>query len=501
MGPEVRKVGSLISATLQFIYFTPTRALRTQLGGLRSLLRASGVAAQTVLEIPKDPHTASTMLDLQPVTNEYVVCPTCHALYPYSPHYTPRLEHCTYLQTPSSQSCQAPLWKTIERLPGEPIPVPIKKYLHQDLKAWLGRLLARKNMEDILDSRPHIPLDDPNAGIDDIWLSKLFLDLKDPSGEPFYPGTNGEGRLVFGLSVDSFNPFHNKTAKQSVSSTGIWLVLLNLPPELRYLHENIYVAGVIPGHPSLDQINRYLDLLIDELMTLWEPGVFFSRTTKYNLGRLYRALIIPLICDMLAARQVLGQAAATSHNCCTLCDIDLQDIDIVDAGEWPEKDWNHMRECAIKWRDAASETEQDMYFRAYGIRWSALLRLPYWDATKYAVVDSMHTIDLLLLSHQCRQLFGIDTAKIGGDGTSSIRHVGPSKVVTTKKDIGLLKTCSTLVHANPEDLPVALLRFGRRVLYTFCLDYNIIGMGHTVIIGTRYVLSKNIVDWVSVAFF
>ncbi len=309
----------------------PIRALRTQLAGFRSLLRTSGMAAGATLEIPKDHRTASMMLDLQPVTNEYIVCPSCHALYPYGPRYTPRLEYCTYVRTPSSHGCQTPLWKTIERLPGEAIPVPVKKYLHQDLNAWLGRLLARKNIEDILDSRPFIPPNGPNTTIDDIWLSKLFLDLKDPSGEPFYP-SNEEGRLVFGLSVDSFNPFHNKTAKQSVSSTAIWLVLLNLPPELRYLHENIYVAGVIPGHPSLDQINRYLDLLIDELMVLWEPGVFFSRTSKYAIGRLYRALIVPLVCDMLAARQVLGQAAATSHNCCTLCDIDLQDIDIIDPG-------------------------------------------------------------------------------------------------------------------------------------------------------------------------
>ncbi len=71
---------------------------------------------------------------------------------------------------------------------------------------------------------------------------------------------------------------------------------------------------------------------------------------------------------MLAARQVLGQAAATSHNCCILCDIDLHDIDIVDAGEWPEKDWDHMRRCALQWKDATSEIEQDMYFKAYGIR-------------------------------------------------------------------------------------------------------------------------------------
>ncbi len=351
---------------------------------------------------------------------------------------------------------------------------PRMKYLHQDLKAWLGRLLSRKDMENILDSRPHNPPDDPNAGIDDIWLSKVFLDLKDPSGAPFYPDVMGKVGSFFALAVDGFNPFQNKTAKQTVSSTAIWLVLLNLPPELRYLHENLYVAGVISGYPSLDEINHYLDLLINELLVLWDPGVFFSRTHSSIIGRLYRAMCIPLICDMIAARQVLGQAAVTSHNCCTLCDIDYHDFDITDNREWPKKDWSHMKECAQLWRDATSEQEQDFYFQAYGIRWSSLMRLPYWDPTKYAVVDSMHTGDLGLLMYHCRTLFGIDVRRLVAMVSVQFRMLGPSKAVTTKQDLRTLKTCSQAVHANANNLRTQLLEYGRRVLYTFCSDNNII---------------------------
>ena len=56
------------------------------------------------------------------------------------------------------------------------------------------------------------------------------------------------------------------------SSTGIWMVLLNLPPHLRYLEENIYVAGVIPGpsKPSNDQLNHYLELIVREAKELWQ---------------------------------------------------------------------------------------------------------------------------------------------------------------------------------------------------------------------------------------
>jgi len=62
-----------------------------------------------------------------------------------------------------------------------------------------------------------------------IRSSAVFRDITDPSGKHFYPGPGTNARLVFSLSVDSFDPFGNKTASASVSSTGMWLALLNLP--------------------------------------------------------------------------------------------------------------------------------------------------------------------------------------------------------------------------------------------------------------------------------
>ncbi|TFK17530.1 hypothetical protein FA15DRAFT_604892, partial [Coprinopsis marcescibilis] len=92
--------------------------------------------------------------------------------------------------------------------------------------------------------------------VDDIWKAQELQRLVDPSGSRFYPGPGDEGRLVFSLSFDGFNPFTNKTAKQQVSSQAIWLVLLNLPPHLRHLQHNIYLAGVISGKPSKTEINH-----------------------------------------------------------------------------------------------------------------------------------------------------------------------------------------------------------------------------------------------------
>lgn len=44
----------------------------------------------------------------------------------------------------------------------------------------------------------------------------------------------------------------------------------------------------------------------------------------------------------------------------------------------------------------------------FSIRWSELLRLPYWDPTRFTVLDSMHNLFLGDLAHHIRRILGID---------------------------------------------------------------------------------------------
>lgn len=377
--------------------------------------------------------------------------------------------------------------------------VPIRKYQHQNLKAWVGRLLSRPGMEQLLESAYSTERTSGlSASVDDIWRSCVFQDLTDSAGNPFLPGPPSEGRLVFSMSVDSFNPFHNKTAKQSVSSTGIWLVLLNLPQHLRYLQENMYLAGVIPGpnKPSLADIYHYIDLVVSELLDFWAPGVFFSQTEKARMGKLFKGMLVPLVCDMLAARQVVGMASVTAHNFCTFCDIDSADIDICDKDQWPPKDLEHLCDYAYRWRDAASTKEQETLFKVSGIRWSPLYNLPYWDPVRYTIIDSMHALDLNLLANHCRNLFRIDvTVKVGGNGVSP-PSVPASKRISSQKDIGDARKALSLIRTNDHDLLDNLMKLSRKALYTICVDNNIVGNGRSVVIGTSWVLANDIVRWV-----
>ncbi|KAJ6543708.1 hypothetical protein DFH09DRAFT_928400, partial [Mycena vulgaris] len=142
------------------------------------------------------------------------------------------------------------IWREIDRASMEKELHWNQQRLHVDIGQvvnWLGRILSRPGIEDILDSYPReASQKNSEGGMDDIWSSPMIQTLEGPDGTLFLDGPEGEGRYLFSIAVDGFNPFHNKQAKQVVSSTGFFAILLNFPPHLRYLFENMCLLGVGP---------------------------------------------------------------------------------------------------------------------------------------------------------------------------------------------------------------------------------------------------------------
>ncbi|RXW19244.1 hypothetical protein EST38_g6612 [Candolleomyces aberdarensis] len=485
-------------------YFTPRRATQAHLAGVHDILlwtnQYNGDSETIFKLLPKDPRTLSARFLLEPTTTTYICCPECHKLYPFIPNDRPaNPQICDYRKTPASEPCGAKLWKERDYGPYGIRSSPVKKYVHQDLKSWLGRLLSRPGIENLLENRAV----DAKSEVDDIWGGEVFRNFKDRAGNPYYPGPDNELRLAFSLSVDGFDPYQNKVAKQSAASTGIWMVLLNLPPHLRYLEENIYVAGVIPGpsKPSSDQLNHYMELIVREAKEFWENGVFFSRTFEHRLGRLARSIIAPLVCDLLGARQVIGYPGTlTAHYFCTACDLDLDDIHVIEPSLWPAKDIGEIRMFAQLYRDAPNEKLQQYIFQGSGWRWSPLFELEYWDPVKFTAIDSMHSLDLNLVKNHCRVLFKIDTKKPSGDAsrTPALTVVKRLNADSDSSELSSLERCQGVIFDNTRTLAYDLLGFHRSILYTFCLDYGINRLGGSsdkTLVGTRWVLAKYIYRW------
>ena len=144
------------------------------------------------------------------------------------------------------------------------------------------------------------------------------------------------------------------------------------------------MAGVIPGHPLTDKLKHYLQLVVNDFLEFWDPGVYFSGTYEYPSGMLYLAMLISVICDMLTACQVIGYTnTPTAHYFCMLCELDIDDIHVLDRRQWPQKDLPHIHWFAALWRDACSEGDQKAIFEACGWCWLPLFDLPYWNLQLY----------------------------------------------------------------------------------------------------------------------
>ena len=436
---------------LHVIYRVPRRATRILLIALRALVRVtmgrSDDLAQTGLapeSLPIDIRTILGRFDLDPVTRPYICCPACHAIYP-----KPYPETCSYQLTPKSKPCGAQLWRTRTIL-GRGFSFPIREFVYQEMKYWLARLLSRNGLEDLMDAMLKRAMGKAPEVMLDIWDAPVFRELTMPDGTRFVDAPPGEARLIFGLSVDGFNPFQSKTAKQSVTVTAIYMYCLNLPPHLRYRPENMYLVGVIPGpgKPKTDwEINHFLRPLVDELLQLWNSGVYYSRTSKYVGGRLVRCALVPLVCDLPAARQVAGFGSYSSAYFCHMCNLGLDDIDELDMDKWGIRTCEEHRKAAEAWRDMPSVAQRKAAFKLNSTRWSALLDLPYWDPIRFTVIDSMHNHYLGLLQDHCRKIWGmnIDVTEEDDQPTPSAEDVAAALDIFYTGTAQQLSTCTRAV--------------------------------------------------------
>ncbi|OBZ65032.1 hypothetical protein A0H81_14995 [Grifola frondosa] len=255
---------------LHLIYGLPKRASRVLLAGLRCIIRLSlkygnnnlGVRDQRLLsQLARDPDTVLRAFNLDPSVASYICCPECYALYEDT---TSAPSTCTFRSTAESAPCNAKLWRD-RKIGQESSRTPVRKYLHQSLKQWIGRMLSRSDIQDYLDAFP-----------------------QDPSG------------------------------------------------------------------PAMKDIFDGKVLHIENL----------------------------------------------------------------DPGTWPARDPTTHRRSAEEWQTAKSTDEREAIFtRTGGIRYSELLRLPYWNPVLFVVIDSMHNLYLGILKNHIREVWGISVDIDDGDAT------------------------------------------------------------------------------------
>ena len=166
-----------------------------------------------------------------------------------------------------------------------------------------------------------------------------------------------------------------------------------------------------PKEPKLT-MNSYLTPLVEELKSLWS-GVYIP-CKHHPLKRIFmRAALICCSCDIPATRKVCGFVGHNATKGCSKCDKTFpslngtddhkkRDFSGFDRENWPPRHLSEHNRRATKYLNAKTKAKQKSKEKKYGIRYSVLQELPYWNPIRFAVVDPMHNLFLGTGKHLMR---------------------------------------------------------------------------------------------------
>ena len=331
-------------------------------------------------------------------TTLYAACPACNLTYkPNIDNATATTTYPTLCTNPiaerhGSRICNTPLMEGRDQHLS-----PIKPFSVPSFTDYLARLLSDSAIERLCDKACDDAMlhlnDPPDADVNNIFQARFMKTFEGPTTGQLFIHRDTKIRLAFIMHTDFFNPSGTRKRGNHDSIGVIYLACLNLPIEIRYLPESLFLA-IIPGprEPQTAEISHYLRPIIDECVVTWKPGIHLSQTPlSPKAGRDVEVAIVISVNDLPAARKVSGTAGHGSDFYCTVCNgFGRRNLYNTDFDTWVSWDIEDMRRHAEAWRDAETLKGKDAIFDKHGMRWSELWRLSYWNPGRMLVIDSMH---------------------------------------------------------------------------------------------------------------
>ena len=195
------------------------------------------------------------------------------------------------------------------------------------------------------------------------------------------------------LNVDWFQPF----TYIQYSTGAIYLTVQNLPRVERYKQENVILVGVMPGpHESSLTINFYLSPLLEELIEFWKGVVIPVQRGNATVNINVRLALSCVACDIPASRKVCGFVGHNARLGCNKCLREFQRFDFsgYDRNNWQPRSGSVHRKQCTKLLKEKTKTSLQAAESLYGVRYSILLALPYFDPVRFTVIDPMHNLFL-----------------------------------------------------------------------------------------------------------
>lgn len=373
---------------------------------------------------PSSAYMARKLMGFVKKSRTYAVCPSCDKLF-NSAEIIPvdnqnsgkkcdHIEFPDHLMKNQRKPCGTDLLKKVPIAKGH-IWRPKMVYPLPCLKTQLVTLYQRPGFEDLLrkwTNRGAIGLmSDIYDG--DVW--KTFpSQCNIPNPSQFFTPENADSHLGIIINLDWFQPFDS-----SVYSCGlIYGAICNLPRDVRFKKENMLTLGILPGPKEVKShhINHYLSPIVDDLLELWNG---FDMPVSLEHKKRIRLAVICCSSDIPAARKLCGHISALvgCHRCYKRAASDADDQranygGFDDIDDWfRERDLNEHRRNAEGWLRCKSNEERKEHVSFTQVRWSEMLRLPYFNPIRHLVVDPMHCLFLGIARWIVKRLW-VDGGKI-----------------------------------------------------------------------------------------
>lgn len=330
---------------------------------------------------------------------KHVLCPKCYTLYNYNeclkenPDGSLSVKRCTHIAFPCHPQknrrlqCSTPLVKPINLSSGSRRLYALHCYVTKSLCDSLQRFLLRKDIHLKLEAWRKRSI--PEGHYADVYDGKVWKSFMDSL-------LNQKRSLAFMINADWFQPF-----KHCTDSLGaIYLVIMNLPRKERYKRENIILAGLIPSlktEPS--SLNSFLTPLVKELQELWKGvRLYTSESPKFKV--VIRGALLCAACDIPAARKLCGFKGHNANHGCSKCfkkfpgPITNKDYSGFDRNDWPKRDISSHRQISKKIKEARTQKSKSELETKYGIYYTVLSELEYFDPIVHCIIDPMHNLFL-----------------------------------------------------------------------------------------------------------
>ena len=335
---------------------------------------------------------------------KFAVCPKCSSLY--------KLESCTRrvggqivasicthvpFKKGRKTECGTPLAKKVVLGSGKVCFYPHKLYCFNSVIDQVEGLLKRPGVPEMCEQWRERQVNDNIVA--DVYDGSIWRDFLKYKGKDFL---NAPRNLAFAINVDWFQPFKRRNDR----SVGvIYLVLLNLPREERFKWENIIVAGIVPEMSKEPKsLNTFLAPIVDELQAFWK-GVKLT-TSQSTIPLTYRGALLLASADLPAVRKLCGFKGHSAHRGCSKCFKyfpgsfgEKRDCSGFDRDMWPPRHNDSHRMHAEMLRKASTKSKHEALATKYGIYYSCLLQLEYFDAVRFTAIDPMHNLFLGTAKH------------------------------------------------------------------------------------------------------